>query len=178
MLARNHKHVATITVLTAGTLIHQPAATAIVYITARATSSLPDTIEKPLGIPHRHWTTHGPLFVTPMLAALDYNLAAYGPGAALAALGITIGILTHLIADGCSLTGLPAHPFPGDLHLLPAPLRYRVGGSKAVRRRRKRRAAGRKRTSRTGTRQAGRLRRPPTRAARPSGRRTTGRRRT
>jgi inner membrane protein len=46
----------------------------------------------------------------------------------LAGLSISVGYLSHLAADACTKTGIPAlYPRPGRYHLLPRPLRFSTG---------------------------------------------------
>lgn len=93
---------------------------------AVATSRLPDLLE--FGpIPHRG-PTHWLLTAIALIVGTSYALAGRDYGAAVT-LGLAVGYLGHLAADGMTLNGVPfLWPiWREDLHLLPRPMRVRMG---------------------------------------------------
>lgn len=93
---------------------------------ALATSRLPDLLEVG-GIDHRK-LTHWLITAAALIVGTSWLLQDYRYGAAITT-GLAIGYLGHLIADGLTLSGVP-YLWPvwrEDLHLLPQPLRVRMG---------------------------------------------------
>lgn len=84
------------------------------------------TIKIP-GIDHRT-VTHWLITAAALIVGMSWLLQDYRYGAAITT-GLAIGYLGHLIADGLTLSGVP-YLWPvwrEDLHLLPQPLRVRMG---------------------------------------------------
>jgi membrane-bound metal-dependent hydrolase YbcI (DUF457 family) len=95
---------------------------------ALATSRLPDQAEVG-GIDHRK-LTHYLVTAVALVGACWYASTHWKPELAVALTGgLAVGLLQHLAADGCTLSGVPFFgPFLRRcLHLLPRPMRVRTG---------------------------------------------------
>lgn len=93
---------------------------------ALATSRLPDLLEA--GPINHRGPTHWLLTAAGLIVGTSWLLQDYRYGAAIT-VGLAIGYLGHLVADGLTLSGVP-YLWPvwrEDLHLLPQSLRVRMG---------------------------------------------------
>ena len=78
------------------------------------------------GIRHRGLTHYG---LTAVLVFIISSLLGWRLGYPDVGLAFGLGYLSHLLADALTLSGVPLlWPLPGNVHLLPRPLRLRTGG--------------------------------------------------
>lgn len=80
-------------------------------------------------LPHRGPITHGPLVAVPLVVAVTAYLliADMPPIAHLAVIGTAAGYLAHLLADGCTVSGLPRWPARGKVFAVPRAMRIVTG---------------------------------------------------
>jgi membrane-bound metal-dependent hydrolase YbcI (DUF457 family) len=78
-------------------------------------------------LPHRGPMTHGFPALVIVLDGVAYTNAVASPAVLLAVLGITVGYLAHLLADGVTVMGLPGYPFCRHVYTVPSRLRIRTG---------------------------------------------------
>lgn len=79
-----------------------------------------------VGVKHRGLTHRG--LVAGLVLALSWGLGRH-LGYPEVGLAFGLGYLSHLVADGLTWHGIPLlWPWPGQVHLLPRPLRVRTGG--------------------------------------------------
>lgn len=93
---------------------------------ALATARLPDLLE--VGPVKHRGLTHWLITAGALIVGTAYVLDGYQYGMAIT-VGLAVGYLSHLVADGCTLQGV-AFLWPvwrDDLHLLPQGLRVRTG---------------------------------------------------
>jgi membrane-bound metal-dependent hydrolase YbcI (DUF457 family) len=131
MMGRTHEVVAVSTALALGqtanvSIVEQGAMIGIAFFTAR----LPD-IDIQFGIPHRTVTHYAITAVAIGLFFMGLAMMTFGPAVGTIALaGFLAGYGSHILADACTLSGVPLFgPFTRrDFHLLPKMLRLRTGG--------------------------------------------------
>jgi membrane-bound metal-dependent hydrolase YbcI (DUF457 family) len=78
-------------------------------------------------LPHRGPMTHGFPALVIVPDSVAYTSAVGGSLALLAVLGIAVGYLAHLLADGATVSGLPGYPFCRRVYTVPARLRVVTG---------------------------------------------------
>jgi hypothetical protein len=113
-----------------------PTATGL-FVAAFVGSRWPDTFEGVFRVggrqyrllPHRGPVTHGPFVVWAWVLLLALAAQHFDHHwVTVTAVGLSIGIVMHLVGDGCTPHGLPGWPFRFDVHLLPRVLRFETGG--------------------------------------------------
>jgi membrane-bound metal-dependent hydrolase YbcI (DUF457 family) len=131
MMGRTHQLIGATTAYTITAIADtRPIPTITTVLAAIAASRLPDTDLWLPGIRHRgptHWIVTGIVVTTFVLFVAALFLPA---SAGYIAGGFAIGYGMHIVADACTLAGVPAlAPFTGrDIHLLPTGMRVRTGG--------------------------------------------------
>lgn len=121
-----------------------PETAGLIAGSAYATSKLPDLDQRIWGLRHRCALTHG-LFIaipTVLLTGTAGALASPYPLLTAIIIGAAIGILAHIAADACTVTGITAWPLRDragrtrHIWLLPRPLRHNMTPRRARRPRR------------------------------------------
>lgn len=131
MTGRTHEAIGVATALGVCATI-APTATqgAVLVGCSFATSRLPDRLE--LGVlPHRgptHWLLTSALVIALLTLAATTTVQTR-PYTGIVTAGVAIGYLTHLVADACTVSGVPLYgPFSSrDRHLLPRGHRFVTG---------------------------------------------------
>jgi membrane-bound metal-dependent hydrolase YbcI (DUF457 family) len=134
-----------VTIAGTGTLAagFPPETAALVASSAYATSKLPDLDQRIWGLRHRCALTHGILIAAPIVLILAATAALASPIPILTAviIGAATGILAHIAADACTVSGITAWPLrdrtgrPRHIWLLPRPLRHNMTPRRARARR-------------------------------------------